>query len=74
LRCSCSRQWHNVSMSTTFTNRLGITITVTPEQVEELIAIGLSEKEVLALLTGDFEGVDEARIVEIIESSNVTVS
>jgi hypothetical protein len=38
------------------------------------LAIGLSEKEVFAILTGDFEGVDEARIVDIIENSNGPVS
>lgn len=53
--------------STTFRNALGITITVTPEQVEDLLALGLSEEEVLALLTGDFTGVDVERIVAVIE-------
>lgn len=54
----------------TFTNALGITITTSPEQVEELLAIGLTEKEVLAILTGDFEGVDLERINDLIERSN----
>jgi hypothetical protein len=57
-------------MTATFTNKLGITSTTSPEQVEELLAIGLTEKEVLAILTGDFDGVDVEHVTAVLEAAN----
>lgn len=51
-------EWSALMSGVTFTNQFGVTITGSPEKTEKLLAIGLTQAELVALLTGTFDSVN----------------